>query len=125
MRFIHLFGGSLQLNTGDLVRLEAFELQKAVEALQSKAIQGRGTGTANEETTERIFDGTIPRRAVSRDNFDVVWHFPNAIGALGTVSVWSSSRLAPLTFFFSTLGTCRQGLRELGRQGQIEPESRK
>ena len=75
------------------MRLEAFELGRAVEALEpnvnrgSKAKRAKGKGNIEEETRETIFDGTIPRRAVSKDNFDVVWHFPNAIGPLGTVSV--------------------------------------
>lgn len=67
------------------VRLETFELRKAVEVPKSKAKCAKHS--VNEETKSTTFDGTIPRRIVSKDNFDVVWHFPNAIGPRGTVRV--------------------------------------
>ena len=70
---------------GRVVRLETFELRKAVEVPKSKA--KREKDGLNEETKSTTFDGDIPRRLVSKDNFYVVWHFPNAIGPCGTVSV--------------------------------------
>ena len=75
------------------MRLEAFELRKAVQALEcktkrkSQAKRAEHKGNSKEETRETIFNGAIPHRAVSKDNFDVVWHFPNTTGPLGTVSV--------------------------------------
>ena len=66
------------------VSLETFELRKAVERPELKT--KRQKVNLNQETKSVTFDGTIPRRVVSKDNFDVVWHFPNAIGPCGTVS---------------------------------------
>lgn len=75
------------------MHLEAFELHKAIQALESKTKHkskvkhAEHKGNSKEEMMEIIFNGAIPHHAVSKDNFDVIWHFPNAIGPLGTVSV--------------------------------------
>ena len=100
----HLFASRLSMIDGHIsVHLEAFELRKTIEVLESKTKRKSKAKRAErkgnrEETKETIFDGAIPRRAVSKDNFDVVWHFPNAIGPLGTVSVDRYLVILTLTF---------------------------
>lgn len=101
------------------MRLETFELRKAVESPKGK----RAQGSTNEETKQTLFDGTIPRRLVSKDNFDVVWHFPNAIGPRGTVGICCTQNNTSTHCATSpTAGACRHGLQRLGGEGEKKPE---